>query len=140
MTQNAVVTERVSPQVVRVSLKRQLACGSGCPSCKGCASQPTQEVYALAEDPIGLELGEWVELETNAGNSILLSLMVFFLPCVTMLLGYILGRQLGMGEGSALLAAAAGILLGFLPARLLDRHIQQKDSPEFTITRRKQVE
>lgn len=139
MTQNAVVTERISPHVVRVSLKRQLACGSGCPSCKGCVSQPTEDIFALAEDNIGLELGEWVELETNAASSISISLMVYCLPCITLLLGYMLGRSLGFGEGLSLLPAALGVPVGFIPAKLLDKKIRNSDAPEFTITCRKQV-
>ncbi|MFI3252933.1 MAG: SoxR reducing system RseC family protein [Eubacteriales bacterium] len=139
MTQNAVITELISPGLVRVSLKRQLACGSGCPSCKGCISQQPEDISAIAEDTIGLELGEWVELETNAGNSVAISLMVYFLPCITMLLGYILGRQFGLGEGVSLIPAVLGIGVGFLPAKLLDHKIRHQDTPEFTITKRKQV-
>lgn len=139
MTQNAVITERISPQVVKVSLKRQLACGSGCPSCKGCVSMPTEEIFALAQDNIGLEPGEWVELETNAGDSVAISLMVYFLPCVTMLLGYILGRNIGLNEGLALIPAALGIVVGFTPAKLLDRKIRNSQAPEFTISCRIQM-
>lgn len=139
MTQNAVITQRISENVVEVSLKRQLACGSGCPSCKGCVSMPTQEIFALAQDDVGVELGDWVELETNAGNSIAISMMVYFLPCVTMLLGYILGRNLGLGEGLSLLPAFFGVFVGFLPAIRLDRHIRKKNTPEFTISGRIQM-
>lgn len=139
MTQNAVITERISENVVKVSLKRQLACGSGCPSCKGCVSMPTQEIFALAQDDIGVALGDWVELETNAGRSIHISLMVYFLPCVTMLLGYMCGRGLGMGEGVSLLPAFLGIVVGFMPAKLLDRKIRLSELPEFTISGRIQV-
>ncbi len=139
MTQNAVITELVSPGVVRVSLKRQLACGSGCPSCKGCISQQPEDIIALAQDSIGLSPGDWVELESNAGNSIAISLMVYFLPCLTMLVGYVLGKELGLGEGLSLIPAGFGVIVGFLPAKLLDRHIVQKNSPEFTITGRKKV-
>lgn len=139
MTQNAVVTELVSTGVVRVSLKRQLACGSGCPSCKGCVSMPTEEISALALDDIGLKLGEWVELEPNAASSIQISLMVYFLPCISLLLGYVLGRKLGFNEAVALVPSFLGVLLGFLPAKLLDRRITKQDTPEFTISCRKQV-
>lgn len=134
MTQNAVVKECISPGIVRISVKRQLACGSGCPSCKGCASMPTEEIFALAQDDIGLKVGDWAEIETNAANSVAISLMVYFLPCITMLLGYILGGQLGMGEALSLIPAALGIVVGFIPARLLDKKIRNSDSPEFTIS------
>lgn len=140
MTQNAVITELVSPGLVRVSLKRQTACGSGCPSCKGCVAQQPEDIIALAEDNIGLDLGEWVELESNAGNSISISLMVYFLPCVTMLIGYMVGRYVGWGEGASLLPALLGIFVGFMPAKNLDRKISRQNTAEFVVTGRKQVE
>lgn len=141
MIQNAVVTELVSPGVVRVSLKREAACGSNCPSCNGCLSQQPKDIFALAEDNLGLNLslGEWVELESNAGNSIAISFMVYLLPCVTMLLGYVLATELGMGETLALIPAGLGVVVGFLPAKLLDKNIAGKNAPEFTIVKRKKL-
>lgn len=139
MTQNAVVKELISPGVVQVSLLREMQCGSGCKACSGCVAQPTQEILALATDDIGTQPGEWVELESNAGNSIAISLTVFFLPCLTMLLGYLLGTACGLGEGVALFPAALGIWVGFLPARWLNRKILNKNAPEFTISCRKQI-
>lgn len=140
MTQNAVITELISPGVVRVSLKRQAACGSGCKACSGCIAQQPEDISATAKDTIGLELGEWVELETNAGDSVAISLMVYLLPCVTMLLGYMLGGQMGLGEGLSLIPAFLGLVVGFLPAKLLDGKIRRQDTPEFTITKRMLVE
>lgn len=134
MTQNAIVKECVSPGVVRVSLKRQLACGSGCPSCKGCVSMPTEEIFALAQDNIGLKVGEWAEVETNAASSVAISLMVYFLPCLTMLLGYVLGETLGMGEALSLIPAALGVVVGFIPAKTIDKKIKNSDTPEFTVS------
>lgn len=138
MTQNGMVIELVSPGIVKVSLKRQAACGSNCPSCNGCLSQQPKDIEALAEDSKGLnlDLGDWVELETNAGNSIAISLMVYLLPCLTMLLGYMVGRFLGLGEALSLIPAVLGIILGFVPAKLLDKNIVNKQAPEFTITKR----
>ncbi len=140
MTQNAVVKEIISPGVVKVSLLREMQCGSGCKACSGCESAPTQEILALASDPIQTQPGEWVELESNAGNSIAISLMVFFLPCVAMLVGYVAGTSLGLSEGAALLTAVLGIWVGFIPAKCLNRKIINKNAPEFTISRRKILE
>ncbi|MFI3251121.1 MAG: SoxR reducing system RseC family protein [Eubacteriales bacterium] len=136
MSQNAVVKEVISPGVVRVSLMRQMQCGTDCHSCKVCISHPTEELLALADDPLGTSAGEWVELETNAGNSIAISLPVYLLPCITMLIGYMIGRSIGFGEGQSLLFALLGIAVGFLPAILLDKKIRKKDVPEFTISQR----
>lgn len=139
MTQNAVVKEVVSPGVVQVSLMREMQCGSGCKACSGCSSQPTQEILALASDDIGTQPGEWVELESNAGNSISISLMVYLLPCLTMLGGYMAGTALGLSEGMALFPAMVGIWVGFIPAKCLNRKIINKNAPEFTISCRKAV-
>ncbi len=140
MTQNAVVKEIISPGVVQVSLMREMQCGSGCKACSGCVSQPPQEILALASDTIGTQPGEWVELESTAGNSICISMMVYLLPCLTMLAGYLLGTSLGLGEGMALFPAILGIWVGFIPAKCLNRKIIHKNAPEFSISCRKELQ
>lgn len=139
MSQNAVVKEVISPGVIRVSLMRQMKCGSDCDSCKICTSRPTDELLALAEDRFDSQVGDWVELDTNAGNAIGISLMVYFLPCLTLLFGYVMGRQLGLNEGQSLLPALIALLLGFVPAVLLDKKIRKKDTPEFTVSSRQRA-
>lgn len=139
MSQNAIVKEKVSDGVVRVSLLRQMQCGSDCDSCKGCIARPTGEIIALASDPIGTGPGDWVEVESVGATATGAAMLVYLLPCLTLLGGYLVGAALGLSEGGAIAAGAVGLLLGFLPARLVDRAIRKRAAPEFRILGLKQV-
>ena len=119
MSQNAIVKKVVHPGVVEVSLMRQMECGLSCSSCEGCPQRPKEEILALASDPQGgAKPGDWVEVEPASGSAIGFALLVFFLPCVFLLGGYLIGRLL---------------VLGFVPAVLINRTITRRKTPEFTV-------
>lgn len=139
MSQNAVVKEVVSQGVVRVALMGQLECGMGCEVCHACVSKPTKETSALAVDDLGVRPGDWVEVESNNGGLISTSIIVFLVPGLGLLFGYILAELLGFGVGVCLAAAAVGFWVGALPAIIKDRAIRRKGAPEFTITGYKQA-
>ena len=93
------------------------------------------ELLALASDPIGAKPGERVEVEPSVGHSIGLSVLVFAIPCVFLVLGYLAGMALGLGEGASVGTAAVGLLVGFLPAVWVNRWITRSQKPEFVILR-----
>lgn len=139
MSQNAVVKEIVSDGVVRVSLLREMECGSGCKSCEGCSSRPQEEILALASDSFGVVAGDWVEVESSGTGAIGAAMLIYLLPCLTLLGGYVLGDAMGMDVVASLGLSALGLVVGFLPARMVDKSIQRRDTPEFTIINTKQV-
>ena len=115
---------------------RQVECGLSCGgNCAGCMQKPQGELLALASDPIGAKPGERVEVEPSAGHSIGLSVLVFAIPCVFLVLGYLAGMALGLGEGASVGTAAVGLLVGFLPAVWVNRWITRSQKPEFVILR-----
>ena len=135
MVQNAIVKEIVKEGVVRVSLLRQMECGLHCDGqCQGCGQKPTEEILALAADELGAKPGDFVEVEPFNGGNISISVIVFLLPCIGLALGYVLGQALlGLGEGAALLTALAGLVVGFVPAVLLNRTMAKSADPEFRV-------
>lgn len=135
MVQNAIVKEVIKDGVVRVSLLRQMECGMHCDgACAGCSQKPSEEILALAENGIGAEVGDFVEVESTGVGNISVSLIVFLLPCISLGLGYVLGQSLlGLGDGMALLTALAGLVAGFVPAFLINRKIMRSQAPEFRI-------
>ena len=135
MVQTAVVKRIVSPGVAEVSLMRQLECGLNCKSCEGCPQKPKDEIMALAENTAGAAVGDVVEVESTSGNAIGIAALVYQVPCITLILGYLLGSRLGLGEGLCVLAAFAGLIVGFFPALLLNRILAKRDKPEFMILR-----
>lgn len=135
MIQNAIVKEVVKEGVVRVSLLRQMECGLHCDgACEGCVQKPKEEILALAADSLGAKPGDFVEVEPYIGGNISISVIVFLLPCIGLALGYVLGQVLlGLGEVAALLTALVGLIVGFVPAFLLNRAISQSVNPEFRV-------
>ena len=136
MVQSAIVKKQNNVGVVVVSLLRQVECGlSSGGNCAGCMQKPQGELLALASDPIGTKPGERVEVEPSVGHSIGLSVLVFAIPCVFLVLGYLAGMALGLGEGASVGTAAVGLLVGFLPAVWVNRWITRSQKPEFVILR-----
>ena len=135
MVQNAVVKKIVREGVVEVALLRQLECGLHCDgACDGCSQKPTDEILALASDPIGVDPGDVVEVEPSTGHNIGISVVVFLLPCLGLAAGYLLGQSLlSLGEVAAVGTAFLGLAVGFLPAFLIDRAIRKSSAPEFRI-------
>ena len=135
MVQNAIVKQRIGEGVVQVSLLRQMECGLHCDgACAGCTQKPTQEILALASDPIGTKPGDVVEVEPTSGHNISTSVVVFLLPCVGLGAGYMLGQSLlHLGDIAALGTALLGLVLGFVPAWLINRAILRSTAPEFAV-------
>ena len=133
MVQTAVVKRIVTSGTAEISLMRQLECGLSCKSCEGCPQRPTDEILALAENTVGAGPGDVVEVQSNSGNAIGIAALVYLVPCVFLVLGYLLGTGLGLGEGLCVLAAFLGLFVGFVPALLLNRAIARREKPEFTI-------
>ena len=140
MSQNAFVKKRLDGHTVQVSLMRQMECGLSCMGsggCDHCGMKPQEELLALASDSVGARPGDIVEVDSRAGSTVGVSMLVFALPIVTMILGYVIGQStLHLGEGRALLTALAGLAAGFLPAWAYDRALTKKQGPEFTVVRR----
>ena len=135
MVQNAIVKQRIGEGVVQVSLLRQMECGLHCDgACAGCTQKPTQEILALASDPIGTKPGDVVEVEPTSGHNISTSVVVFLLPCVGLGAGYMLGQSLlHLGDIAALGTALLGLVLGFVTAWLINRAILHSKAPEFAV-------
>lgn len=135
MVQNAIVKKLVGDGVAEVSLLRQMECGLHCDgACAGCGQKPPEEILALATNPIGAKPGDFVEVSPAVGGTYGPYILIFLLPCICLGLGYVLGQTLfHLGEGTALLTAVAGLVLGFIPALLMNRAIQKRKAPEFNI-------
>lgn len=133
MIQTAVVKRVVAPSVVEITLLRQLECGLNCPSCESCPQRPTEELFAMAKNEVNARPGDMVEVRPNAGSSTGVAAFVFILPCVMLILGYLVGTLFRLSDGLCILFAFFGLFLGILPAVFKDRSVRAKNEPEFTI-------
>lgn len=138
MVQNAIVKRLIKENVVEVSLLRQMECGLHCDgACEGCGQKPKDDILAFASDSIGSQPGDIVEVEPSSGHNLSTSVIVFLLPCIGLGTGYVLGQSLlGLGDLAALGTAFLGIVVGFIPAYLVNRAIANSQAPEFRILKR----
>lgn len=80
-------------------------------------------------NPIGAKPGETVRVRTNSGPVLLGAAMLYVMPLVLFLAGYLAlySWQHGM------LGGLAGFALGVLLAVLYDRKVAKKNKPQYTI-------
>ena len=120
------VLEDGSAEVLRV---RESACSGDCHKCSGCGSSQ-QTMVIRVENPIGARVGDWVVLEAKSGAVLKAAVMLYIVPLVLFIAGYLLGEHLWQ---SGILFALAGLLIGLVLVKLLDRHMTKKGSA-YTIT------
>jgi sigma-E factor negative regulatory protein RseC len=108
-----VVTEREG-EVVRVRISR----GERCAGCSLCfLSSDGKELIAEADDPVGAAPGDTVSMEQPGSHPVRDGFLLFVLPILLLLFGYITGEALGsgpigLGLGALLLAPVFLFLRG----------------------------
>lgn len=112
---------------------RQMECGLSCKSCEGCPQKPKDELLALAENAVGAAVGDVVTVKPNGCGTSGAALLVWLLPCMGLIFGYMLAELFGGSEGICLTAAFGGLTVGFVPAVIANRIAAGKNGPEFTI-------
>ena len=120
------ILEDGSAEVIRV---RESACSGDCHKCSGCGSSQ-QTMMILAENPIGARVGDWVVIEAKSGAVLKAAVMLYIVPLVLFIAGYLFGEYLWQ---KGVLFALAGLLLGLILVKLLDKHMTKKGSA-YTIT------
>jgi len=120
------ILEDGSAEVIRV---RESACSGDCHKCSGCGSSQ-QTMMILAENPIGARVGDWVVIEAKSGAVLKAAVMLYIVPLVLFIAGYLFGEYLWH---KGVLFALAGLLLGLILVKLLDKHMTKKGGA-YTIT------
>jgi positive regulator of sigma E activity len=121
--EQTVTVRRLLPEgmaeVVRV---RESACSGECHKCAGCGAS-SQTMIFTAHNPIGASVGDKVIVESDTATVLRGAVLLYVVPLVTFLVGYILGESVWeMG----LLWGIVGFVLGMLPIKLYDRHLAKK--------------
>ena len=131
MEQTVTVRDTLENGMARVIRTRESACSGDCHKCSGCGAQ--QETMILTvHNPIGARAGDLVVIESATGPVLKAAAMLYILPVVLFLAGYLLGEHL-WAKGP--LMGIGGIVLGLLLVKLYDRNLQRKKDPIYTITR-----
>ena len=108
---------------------RQSACSGDCHKCAGCGAVE-QKVLFTARNPIGARPGDMVRVRTESGPVLLGAAVLYMVPLVLFLAGYLTADSvwnLGIAGG------LAGFAVGLLIATLYDRCVARKKKPQYTI-------
>lgn len=132
MTQIATVTGVSGPGTALVSVVRQSACAHDCGECAGCGGKPGS-FTVRAQTALPVSIGDKVEL-CSGGGVLGIAALVYLVPAVLFLLGYLLPAALP--EGVRYLCGALGFLLGLAAAVWYDRRARRRGGIAYRITRK----
>ena len=102
-----------------LEIERKTACGL-CGQTRGCGNSIWGKLFAhqstafKAQNRINAKVGDSVIVGINEKALLKSALLLYILPLVTMLIGAILASQIHDTNGSAMIGAAAGLILGLL--------------------------
>ena len=81
MVSKGIVTKIIDQNLAEVCVTRQSACGDNCGSCSGC-DKPTHKASAIAKNPINAQVGDVVNLKTEAAKVLKGAAFVYILPII----------------------------------------------------------
>ena len=135
MTQTATVTALpVSPGGdVELTITRQTACGHSCDGCGRCAGKAPDLVIRASSD-IAVALGDKVEVYSDGNQVLGAAALVYGLPVVLFLLGYLAPSSLP--EGWRYACGGIGFLLGLAGAVIFDRVVKKRAGVTYRVVRK----
>jgi sigma-E factor negative regulatory protein RseC len=105
-----------------LEIERKTACGL-CGQTRGCGNSIWGKLFGhqttafKAQNRINAKVGDSVIVGINEKALLKSALLLYILPLVTLFIGAILASQLWHSDGSTMLGAAAGLVLGLLWVR-----------------------
>ena len=125
MEQKVKVRQVLPDGTARVVHIRESACSGDCHKCSGCGAAK-ETITFTAHDPIGVKVGDVVIVKSDAAPVLRGAVVLYVLPVVLFLLGYLVTMS-GWGGG-------AGFLLGIAAVIAYDRLVAKKEQIQYTIT------
>ncbi len=134
MRQKATVIETTgdSCEIARVRVLRSSMC-EGCENRsngKSCACSlmlgSAREMIAEADNSIGAQIGDDVEIETDSETVLGYAALVFLLPIFGALLFYFVGQRFFSFPYASVVCTSVGFVISFLPAFIVDRNNRKK--------------
>ena len=132
MTQIATVEKKLEPGFVEISVPRKSACGHDCEECAGCGMIGAA-IHARASDPIGVEPGDKVVVQSETKKLLGVVALVYLLPVIAFLLGYFLSD--GLAEKVRYCIAIAAAIAAFIPSIFYDRYAKRHEVLTYTVVR-----
>lgn len=115
-------------ELARVMYIRESACSGDCHQCSGCGAAK-QAMLFEARNPIGARVGDVVTVESASGPVLKAAAVLYLLPLVLFIAGYLVGMQWSLGGLMGGLAFALSMVL----IVAYDRLVMKKKKTEYTI-------
>ena len=138
MREQGVVTRVIPPDAVEVSLQASEACGR----CGACHSASEGQVCIEAVAVPGVKTGNVVELDISTRGVVATSFVVYLLPIVFLIGGYIFGSVLAgffsikvSGERGGIVGAIIFCAVSFGVIRWYDRDVRRRGTLRARVTR-----
>ncbi len=122
MEQNVIVRRLLPDGMAEVMRIRESACSGDCHKCAGCGATK-QTMLFTAHNAIGARPGDAVVVESDTGTVLKGAMLLYVLPLVTFLVGYIVGENLW---SRGILVSILGFALGMAPIKLYDRYLAKR--------------
>ena len=131
MTQIATVERIIDNDHAEISVPRKSACGHDCEECAGCGVSGAA-VHAKAVNTIG---GQKVVVESSTKKMLNIVMLVYLIPVVLFMAGYLIMAFLSASVGMQYFVAAVGFVIGIIVAIFYDRRLRDRGGLVFTIVR-----
>lgn len=112
----------------QVAYMRQSACSGDCHKCSGCGAVEQTMIFT-ARNPIGATPGALVTVESATGPVLKAAAVLYMLPLVLFIAGYLVGMQWQLGGLIGALAFALSIAI----IVCYDRLVMRKRNTVYTI-------
>lgn len=109
MTQDAIVVKLLPNSMAEVVVTRSTACGNNCGSCESCIFQ--SELKTLAKNNIGAKPGQKVVIASSSKKIFSAALLVYIMPLLFFLVGFVVSSALGASEGICVLVSFLSLIL-----------------------------
>ena len=112
----------------QVACLRQSACSGDCHKCSGCGAVEQTMIFT-ARNPIGARPGDTVTVESATGPVLKAAAVLYMLPLVLFIAGYLMGLQWNLGAliGGLAFALSIALIIAY------DRLVMQKKNTVYTI-------
>lgn len=130
MEQTVKIVKCNTDGTARVVHIRESACSGDCHKCSGCGAVK-QTMYLTAQNPIGAKVGDVVNIHSRSAPVLAAAALLYLLPLVLFLAGYLLGHMLW---ATGIWTGLVGFALAVAAAVTYDRQVLKKRETVYTIT------
>ena len=128
MQQRVKVLSCTEDGMAKVACLRQSACSGDCHKCSGCGAVE-QKLLLTVQNPIGARPGDTVTVESATGPVLKAAAVLYMLPLVLFIVGYLVGMQWNLGA----LIGGLAFVLSIVLIIAYDRLVMQKKNTVYTI-------